>query len=97
MLHGRGPALILAGAGSGKTRVLTHRIAGLISVGIPATQILALTFTNKAAREMKERVNKLLHEGEVTTQGQVTLQTFHAFGASLLRRLLIVSAGVINF
>ena len=86
VLHGRGPALILAGAGSGKTRVLTHRIAGLISVGIPANQILALTFTNKAAREMKERVSHLLQEGGFTTQGQVTLHTFHAFGAAFLRR-----------
>ena len=86
VLHGRGPALVLAGAGSGKTRVLTQRIAGLISVGIPASNILALTFTNKAAREMKERVNLTLLESDIPTQGQVTLQTFHSFGASFLRR-----------
>lgn len=85
VLHGRGPALILAGAGSGKTRVLIHRIAGLISVGIPAFNILALTFTNKAAREMKERVNRIVQGQNASTQGQVTLQTFHAFGASFLR------------
>ena len=86
VLHGRGPALVLAGAGSGKTRVLTQRIAGLISVGISASNILALTFTNKAAREMKERVNLTLLESDIPTQGQVTLQTFHSFGASFLRR-----------
>ncbi len=86
VLHGRGPALVLAGAGSGKTRVLTQRIAGLISVGVSATNILALTFTNKAAREMKERVASTLQTANIPTQGQVTLQTFHAFGASFLRR-----------
>ena len=89
VLHGRGPCLILAGAGSGKTRVLTHRVAGLISMGIPAHQILALTFTNKAAREMKERVVEMLAKSdrvEEITPSQLTLTTFHAFGAIYLRQ-----------
>ena len=86
VLHGRGAALVLAGAGSGKTRVLTHRIAGLISVGVPAFNILALTFTNKAAKEMKERVNQLLQAQGLNPPGQVSLQTFHAFGAIFLRQ-----------
>lgn len=77
--HVNGPLLILAGAGSGKTRVVTHRIAYLISEGIRPRQILALTFTNKAAEEMQLRLDRLV------PQQQVWMGTFHRFCARLLR------------
>jgi DNA helicase-2/ATP-dependent DNA helicase PcrA len=78
--HVDGPMQVLAGPGSGKTRVVTHRIAHLLREGIPASQILALTFTNKAAQEMKSRVEQLA-PGE-----NVWVSTFHRFGARLLRQ-----------
>jgi len=77
-----GPLLIIAGAGSGKTGVVTTRIANMLNQGIPQASILALTFTNKAAREMEERV-KLITGKKLTN---LTVSTFHAFGVQILRK-----------
>ena len=76
-----GPLLLIAGAGSGKTRVITHRAAHIISTGVPAFNLLAITFTNKAAREMRERLNGLLPGG-----ADCWVATFHSFCAQILRR-----------
>ena len=76
-----GPVLVISGPGSGKTRALTHRIAYLLKSGIPANNILAVTFTNKAAAEIKERVHKLLG----AKSAQPALGTFHSVGLRILR------------
>ena len=76
-----GPLLVIAGAGSGKTKVLTTRIANLVEKGVDPTNILAITFTNKAAKEMKERVTNIL--GPVAYE--TTISTFHSFGLRILK------------
>ena len=83
MKYTQGPLLVLAGAGSGKTSVITRKIAYLVQqCRIPAHRITAMTFTNKAAREMKERVGKLLSREEAKG---LSVSTFHTFGLNLLR------------
>ncbi|HGG58086.1 MAG TPA: DNA helicase UvrD, partial [Nannocystis exedens] len=77
-----GPMLVLAGAGSGKTRVITHRIAHMIEEGIAPSTIVALSFTNKAAGEMRERLQAMI--GKATAR-EVVLGTFHSVGAQMMR------------
>lgn len=89
VLHTEGPLLIIAGAGAGKTKTITHRIEHLIGKGVPAERILAITFTNKAAKEMRDRVSSLLKipEGEAFRQGGAPfLSTFHSLGVYILRQ-----------
>lgn len=82
VLQTEGPLLIIAGAGAGKTKTVTHRIAHLIEGGVPGRSILAITFTNKAATELRERLHRLLPHAQ---GGMPLATTFHALGARLLR------------
>ena len=77
----QGPCLVLAGAGSGKTRVITHKIARLIQAGLEPKRIAAITFTNKAAAEMRERAKGLIGRDA----RQVVVCTFHALGVRMMR------------
>lgn len=79
VMHKDGPCLVIAGAGSGKTKVLTTRIAYLIEENIPSWNILAITFTNKAAKEMRERLNLIIPDNDVF------VGTFHSFGVRIIR------------
>jgi len=81
-IHKSGPIMVIAGAGSGKTRVLTYRIAYLMEMGVDPFSILALTFTNKAAREMKSRISQIV--GETKSKG-LWMGTFHSIFARILR------------
>src|SRR5437763_925291 len=99
--HVDGPLLIVAGAGSGKTRVITRRVAYLISLGIPARSVLSITFTNKAAGEMKARVSNVLDRpiryfGKLD-QRWPTICTFHSLCLRVLRHYAEVIGLPANF
>ena len=91
VMHKNGPCLVIAGAGSGKTKVLTTRIATLIDSGVESYHILAITFTNKAAKEMKERLNKIVEDN------QAFVGTFHSFGMRVIREDVLKLGMTRNF
>jgi DNA helicase-2/ATP-dependent DNA helicase PcrA len=85
-----GPLLILAGAGAGKTKTISHRILNLIKEGVEPSRILAITFTNKAAKEMRERVFKLIEEDKelnrpISYRDRPFVSTFHALGVHIIK------------
>ncbi len=88
VLHTGGPLLIVAGAGAGKTKTITHRIVHLISTGVAPSSILAVTFTNKAAGEMRDRVAGLL-QGMGSFSGYPVIATFHSLGVRILREFAL--------
>jgi DNA helicase II / ATP-dependent DNA helicase PcrA len=88
--HVKGPLLVLAGAGSGKTQIVTLRIAHLLSLGVPASEVLAVTFTNRAAQEMRERIHR-------ATEALVLVSTFHSLCARILRDSISVIGYNRNF
>lgn len=85
VLHTKGPLLILAGAGAGKTKTLTHRIAHLVHEGVAPHQILAVTFTNKAAKEMRDRVSEILSYDTLLGRGLPFISTFHSLGVHIIK------------
>src|SRR5437763_6457453 len=85
-MHPAGPLLVVAGAGSGKTRVITYRLARLVATGADPRRILAVTFTNKAAGELRERVRDLLRERMGVGLSGLSVGTFHSISARLLRQ-----------
>src|SRR5580692_7863873 len=86
VLHPPGPLLVIAGAGSGKTRVITYRLARLVATGADPRRILAVTFTNKAAGELRTRVSELLRERMGVGLAGLSVGTFHSISARLLRQ-----------
>ncbi len=98
VLTTEGPLLIVAGAGAGKTKTVVHRIAHIVSTGVSASQILAVTFTNKAAKEMRERAIALLKETANTSDRSIPfISTFHSLGVFLLRRFGAYNGSVKRF